>query len=307
MTIRCSIVIPTHNRPQMLQRAVESALLAAPKDGEVIVVDDRSDMPARMVLHNIDDPRLQVFVNEAGTGGSAARNFGFAKAAGDVLFFLDDDDEMLPHYCRYVLDVALQHSTKPDYGFSAIELHQPGRDMRVKRRPLAEGLVAPNTAFRFRTFPFSIGLWMTRAAYEAVGPIDETMPTNSDTDFSCRFIEQGLKLWYSNNPGVRIHAHSGVGGEMGQVTTRTSSAERAAVFRRILQRHADFLRNDKSARSFLLKRYLKLIAKATGQIGDLEREMGLSMAERVKARIYLGGFRTLYLTQRIRTGAPTGK
>lgn len=33
-----SIIIPTYNRPTLLQRAVRSALAACPPDGEVIVI-----------------------------------------------------------------------------------------------------------------------------------------------------------------------------------------------------------------------------------------------------------------------------
>lgn len=41
----CTIVIPTHNREALLERAVRSALATCPADGEVLVVDDKSDVP----------------------------------------------------------------------------------------------------------------------------------------------------------------------------------------------------------------------------------------------------------------------
>lgn len=50
MMLRCSIVIPTCNREALLVRAVQSALLACPADGEVLVVDDKSAISASTVL-----------------------------------------------------------------------------------------------------------------------------------------------------------------------------------------------------------------------------------------------------------------
>ena len=80
----CTIVIPTHNRDDLLVRSVRSALQACPADGEVLVVDDKSIIPAAQVLDTESDPRLRVIVNTGPSGASNARNLGVSSACGDV-------------------------------------------------------------------------------------------------------------------------------------------------------------------------------------------------------------------------------
>lgn len=266
----------------MLVRAVKSALDAAPRSSEVIVVDDGSNIPAIETLSGIVDQRLIVLNNggQRGGGGSAARNLGLSHANGEVLFLLDDDDEILPHYCQFVLDVALNKANSPDYGFSSVELARHDQPLGKKCRGIREGLVAQKTPFHLTTFPFSIGFWMTRVTYDEIGPIDETLPTNSDTEYSLRLRAAEKRMWYSAQPGVRIHQHDGQGDQLGQVTKRIPYARRADAFQTIIERHSDYLSRDRSARSFLLKRQLTLAAKAGKLSIDLRTVVGISPFER---------------------------
>jgi glycosyltransferase involved in cell wall biosynthesis len=98
-----TIVIPTHNRPQLVQRAVASALAQTVADVEVIVVDDGSAEPVELAL---EDPRLRLFRNERPLGVSAARNVGLEHARGRWTTFLDDDDELLPDMVEVSIDAA---------------------------------------------------------------------------------------------------------------------------------------------------------------------------------------------------------
>jgi hypothetical protein len=89
-----SIIITTHNRPQLLARAVESAL-AAGTDIQVIVVDDAStDATANLctTLRGITYVRLARNQRVAG-----ARNVGLLASCGEYITFLDDDDLRLPN------------------------------------------------------------------------------------------------------------------------------------------------------------------------------------------------------------------
>lgn len=92
-----SVVIPTHNRPQYLPRAVESAFLAAPDgDVEVIVVPNGPDESWKQSLAPwAMDKRVRVSPIKT-AHGNVARNHGMALARGKYLRFLDDDDYLLP-------------------------------------------------------------------------------------------------------------------------------------------------------------------------------------------------------------------
>ncbi|MGC1393766.1 MAG: glycosyltransferase family 2 protein, partial [Coleofasciculaceae cyanobacterium] len=87
-----SIIIPTHNRPQLLVHAVNSALEQTINDLEVIVVDDASTEPVNLPDH----PRLRVIRLTKSHGGAGARNVGTKEANGRWIMYLDDDDRLLP-------------------------------------------------------------------------------------------------------------------------------------------------------------------------------------------------------------------
>lgn len=94
-----SIVIPTRNRPQLLQRALETIAAQTFADFEVIVIDDGSDeatfqayeilaqsLDKRFLFHSLGMARSN------GLGPSVTRNIGIGMARGAILAFCDDDD-----------------------------------------------------------------------------------------------------------------------------------------------------------------------------------------------------------------------
>lgn len=183
----CSIIIPTRNRPSLLLRAVSSALAGLPRKAEIVVVDDASDIPAGQVLKDALCERIRVVRNDVppGGGGSPARNRGIEQSTGDVLFFLDDDDEVLPDYYDRILTSAIADGA--DFGFAARKYAKADSGTcRIEDRGLPHGFVSARTDFARRTFPFSAGFWMKRDAYKAVGAISERLATNSDTEYCCR-------------------------------------------------------------------------------------------------------------------------
>lgn len=93
-----SIIITTHNRKEMLAKAIESVLNQTYKNLECIVVDDAStDGTREYITEYINNNRICYYYipkNES-KGGNYARNVGLENASGDVIAFLDDDDEWL--------------------------------------------------------------------------------------------------------------------------------------------------------------------------------------------------------------------
>ena len=74
-----STVIPTRNRPLLVERAVKSAIAQTFQEIEVIVIIDGSDAATRAVLTEIDDPRLKFIELPIPGGAAAARD---ARARG---------------------------------------------------------------------------------------------------------------------------------------------------------------------------------------------------------------------------------
>lgn len=95
-----SVVLPTYNRPERLVRAIQSVAAQRYENWELIVVDDGGDTawPATQV----SDPRVRSLRLEHG-GVCAARNAGLARARGEIIGYLDDDNVMDPDWLYAVV------------------------------------------------------------------------------------------------------------------------------------------------------------------------------------------------------------
>ena len=89
-----SVIVPTFNRRDLVQRAAASVRAQAPISAELVVVDDGSTDGTGDRL-KARDPALRYLAQEH-TGRSAARNRGLQASTGDYIVFLDSDDALLP-------------------------------------------------------------------------------------------------------------------------------------------------------------------------------------------------------------------
>lgn len=91
-----SVVIPTRNRRPLLEEAVESVRRQTFGSWELVVVDDVSEDDTWRWLTTQKDERMRALRLAAHRERSAARNEGLARARGDYILFLDDDDLLRP-------------------------------------------------------------------------------------------------------------------------------------------------------------------------------------------------------------------
>ena len=103
MATEFSVVIATHNRRDLLGRAIRSV---QSQDAEIVVVDDGStDGTPECVRQTFPAVRvLQV----AHGGPGPARNLGLAEAQGRWAIVLDDDDELRPDALRTIAQRLLE-------------------------------------------------------------------------------------------------------------------------------------------------------------------------------------------------------
>ena len=141
-----SVVIPTRNRPELVVRAVMSALAQDFGSVEVIVVVDGEDRETSEALRGICDARVRVIELAACVGGAEARNIGVRAAHGEWVGFLDDDDEWLPHkLSRQITAARRSHAAWPVVSSRMIvrtdkrEVVRPLRRYEAKR-PVSEYL-----------------------------------------------------------------------------------------------------------------------------------------------------------------------
>ena len=96
--MKVSLIIPTQRRPQGLAVAARSALGqtgVAPAELELVVVDNDQTPSAHALVAALaaEAPFPVRYVHEPAAGVANARNAGLTVAAGELIAFLDDDEE----------------------------------------------------------------------------------------------------------------------------------------------------------------------------------------------------------------------
>lgn len=261
--VPCTIVIPTHNRDDLLVRAVQSALQACPAGGEVLVVDDKSIIPATQVLAAETDPRLRVIVNTGPSGASSTRNLGVASAVGDVIFFLDDDDELITGYCCRVLDAVVTHSAECRWGFSStIERRDDADSIRTRKR-LKQGPVSLSARPKDLVAAMSDGFWIQRQLFLEAGGLDIEQIIDEDTDLCVRLIAQELRPWHHAEPGTVVYRGYVPARTAGaQLTLGTSSQKGLLCYRRTHDKNVTRFGAFSAMRWYLATRYIRRAVKA---------------------------------------------
>ena len=90
---KVSIIIPLYNSEAYITQTIDSCLAQTHDNIEIIVVENGSTDQGYQIVKSIDDKRLSVF-QILKPNAAAARNYGYHKATGTYIIFLDADDVM---------------------------------------------------------------------------------------------------------------------------------------------------------------------------------------------------------------------
>ncbi|MBD2447501.1 glycosyltransferase family 2 protein [Nostoc sp. FACHB-152] len=208
-----SVVIPTRNRPQIVIRAVKSALAQTLPTVEVIVVVDGPDEATVQALSQITDPRLRVIELATNVGPSGARNTGVREAKGNWIAFLDDDDEWMPQKLQLQIDVAKNSQFKFPVVSSRFVAFTPKGEFIWPRRLLeptehlseylfvrkslflGEGFMHTSTLFTKKELLIKIPFNINKSKHEDWEWLFEV---NNQEDVGIEFVPEPTAYWHSD-------------------------------------------------------------------------------------------------------------
>ena len=170
-----SVIIPTRNRPELLQRAVDSVVAQTWRPIELVIIDNASDVP---VAVQAGDLACTIHRNSTMLKASANRNLGVELSRGELVAFLDDDDSIAP--AKFSLLAHAMDGVELCYGNTRMVGHA-GRELG-----LARGWGGIDELLHYRYIHPNATL-MRRAAFQVVR-FDERMTTYEDVDFIFRFF-----------------------------------------------------------------------------------------------------------------------
>lgn len=114
-----SVVIPTHDRLDLLKDAAESVLRQNFADWELVVFDNASSEDIAGYVASLCDPRVRYARSDAFLPVTDSWNSAIDLARGDYITFLGDDDGLTPGYFTEIARVVREFKS-PEVLYSAI-------------------------------------------------------------------------------------------------------------------------------------------------------------------------------------------
>ncbi len=127
-SLTVSVVIPAYRAAATICRAIDSVLAQTCPASEILVIDDDSPEDLAAVLAPYG-PRVTL-IRQARGGAAAARNHGIERAAGDLIAFLDADDQWTPDKLERSVKV---FRDRPEVGMVASQYILQSRDGQAVR------------------------------------------------------------------------------------------------------------------------------------------------------------------------------
>ena len=124
-SVKASVIVAVYNGAKTLTQTIESILSQTYDNFELLLIDDGSTDESRNLIEKyLEDERVKYFKKQNG-GVASARNFGIARATGEVIGFCDQEDQWLPQK----LEKQIPLFSDPDVGlvYSWVDIDRHGK------------------------------------------------------------------------------------------------------------------------------------------------------------------------------------
>lgn len=305
--VNFSIIIPTHNRPIQLERAVQSVISQLAPGSELIVVDDGSSECYSEVLSRIRHLLSHYIVCSNSAGVAAARNVGMAAASNDWIVFLDDDDEFSVDYLKQ-LEAAIarnQFDQNRFYWSEVLTLEYDAHGAVASQRAtvLSKKMSSVKQAEVTTTMAgASYGFALHRTAIARAGSFDVGMRRGEDTEYFIRLMSCGVVSTIVPVVGVIKHNHCNE-----RLSAQADIYSKDLVYEQILERHAGYMASNKLLKASMLQygAYLHFMSgRITAGNRLLRQTIGMELLSAGNLMRYL--YLLIFRLNRIRVASRVG-
>jgi glycosyltransferase involved in cell wall biosynthesis len=289
-----TVVIPTHNRRDLLLRTLNSVLAQSDVVTRVVVVDDGGEDGTTDALRELASEHVRVIRHERSKGVSAARNSGLAIVATPWVAFVDDDDLWAPEKLSAQI-IAVQDD--PAARWSCVgALHVDSALRVVLHAPAPASGDVSGELLQSNVVPGGgSGLLVATTLAREVGGFDESISILADWDFNLRVslrspvaaVRRPLLAYYVHSDSM-YHNPAGVMRELLYLQNKHCALVDGRAFRFDrgswavdLSLMAHRLGDDATARSLIRQAGIKPVARAVVQrlLGQVRRVSGVPQRE----------------------------
>lgn len=202
---KISVVTPSFNQGQFIEETIRSVLLQNYPNLEFIIIDGGSTDNTVEVIKKYE-PWLFYWVSEPDRGQSHAINKGIFKSSGEILFWLNSDDILLPGSLRIVANVFASHKELPLVSGQAVVIDHEGEEIGELNTYFIsweELITNPGNSIR------QIATFFSRNMFEKYGYLNEDLQISMDKELISRFTQQNMPLIINEYlAAFRVHKDS---------------------------------------------------------------------------------------------------
>ena len=199
-----SVIIPTYNRAQLLVKALQSVFNQTYQRFEILVVDDNSSDNTSEIINNFNDNRIKYFRLSENQGAPAARNIGLKNATGELIAFLDSDDQWLETKLEKQIEMFNKDTNigLVYTGIKTINNNFTKITLPQKKGDLSKSILIKNYVGT------TSSVMIKKDLIDEVGGFDLTFTSCQDWDLFIR-LSQKCKFDFVKEPLVLYFEHSG--------------------------------------------------------------------------------------------------
>lgn len=206
--MKISVIIPTYNRERSIARTLNSLRESDQMDVEIIVVDDASEDQTVKTVEALKIPNLILVKLARKTNGNFARNEAIRASSGDLVVFLDSDDEVLRSRLSGVIQYFQSRGDVDVLVDSFItELNGIQRGFQFKEFELPNHAIREALIYHALPLTFS-AITVRRTVIEQMGLLDEEITRHQDRDFLLSALSANLRIVLRNSADVIKHQSS---------------------------------------------------------------------------------------------------
>lgn len=198
---KITVVTPSYNQAEFLEPTIQSVLNQNYPNLEYIIIDGGSTDGSMEIIQKYSD-KLAYWVSEKDKGQTYAINKGFHRATGEIVAWLNSDDEYCPGALETVARTFMNYENIDFVFGNRVSIDENGRVLRDDR----------HTRFSFSALVLygmivsqPAAFWK-RELFEKYGYLDESMRFCMDYEFFCR-IGAHIKAKHIRKHLARFRRH----------------------------------------------------------------------------------------------------
>ena len=191
--MQLSIIIPVHNRADLLAEAIDSIIAQALDSYEIIICDDGSTENIEAAYDKFKLPKKQLILSrtEESHGAQVARNRGLSLAQGEFIMFMDSDDAVAENGLAPLLEV-LQADADLQYAYGKVS--RVNESLSAIPEDIPVGATFTDTASEIAGYHWhTMGAIYRKSYLELVGPWNVEMTGSQDWEYQARVKLAGGK------------------------------------------------------------------------------------------------------------------